>query len=1007
MMMNMNLKRNKIAIGWLFLTLLFLAPSVATAADLSISDLTQNEGDSGTTNFVFAVTLDTDASGPFNVDYATADDSATAGSDYVTNSGTLNFAGTAGETQTVTVAVTGEEIVELNETFFVNISSGSLPVDVNIADAQGVGTITNDDTTGAFSIDDVSLSEGDSGTTNFVFTVTLSHAVDTPVTVDYATADDSATAGSDYVTNSGTLNFAGTAGETQTVTVAVTGEEIVELNESFFVDLSNAQGSGRTLGISDAQGVGTITNDDTTGAFSIDDVSLSEGDSGTTNFVFTVTLSHAVDTPVTVDYATADDSATAGSDYVTNSGTLNFAGTAGETQTVTVAVTGEEIVELNESFFVDLSNAQGSGRTLGISDAQGVGTITNDDTTGAFSIDDVSLSEGDSGTTNFVFTVTLSHAVDTPVTVDYATADDSATAGSDYVTNSGTLNFAGTAGETQTVTVAVTGEEIVELNESFFVDLSNAQGSGRTLGISDAQGVGTITNDDTTGAFSIDDVSLSEGDSGTTNFVFTVTLSHAVDTPVTVDYATADDSATAGSDYVTNSGTLNFAGTAGETQTVTVAVTGEEIVELNESFFVDLSNAQGSGRTLGISDAQGVGTITNDDTTGAFSIDDVSLSEGDSGTTNFVFTVTLSHAVDTPVTVDYATADDSATAGSDYVTNSGTLNFAGTAGETQTVTVAVTGEEIVELNESFFVDLSNAQGSGRTLGISDAQGVGTITNDDTTGAFSIDDVSLSEGDSGTTNFVFTVTLSHAVDTPVTVDYATADDSATAGSDYVTNSGTLNFAGTAGETQTVTVAVTGEEIVELNESFFVDLSNAQGSGRTLGISDAQGVGTITNDDTTGAFSIDDVSLSEGDSGTTNFVFTVTLSHAVDTPVTVDYATADDSATAGSDYVTNSGTLNFAGTAGETQTVTVAVTGEEIVELNESFFVDLSNAQGSGRTLGISDAQGVGTITNDDSATLSLAGPATIQEGTTGTYTISLSHPIQAAVGSGDLTLEILA
>ena len=137
-------------------------------------------------------------------------------------------------------------------------------------------------------------------------------------------------------------------------------------------------------------------------------------------------------------------------------------------------------------------------------------------------------------------------------------------------------------------------------------------------------------------------------------------------------------------------------------------------------------------------------------------------------------------------------------------------------------------------------------------------------------------------------------------------WPTADDSAAAGSDYVANSGTLNFAGTAGETQTVTVAVTGEEIVELNETFFVDLSNAQGSGRTLGISDAQGLGTITNDDTGATVSVADATIPEGG----NAVFTVSLSAPSDADVLVNYATSDGTALVGdSDYTSASGTLTI--------------------------------------------------------------------------------------------------
>src|SRR6185369_6497502 len=158
---------------------------------------------------------------------------------------------------------------------------------------------------------------------------------------------------------------------------------------------------------------------------------------GTTNFTFTVTLSTTADQPITVDYSTADGSATtADGDYVGQSGTLTFA--PGVTsQTITVLVNGDLKVEGDETFNVNLSNARYNGATdasrVDITDAQGVGTITNDDTA-HITISDVTASEGNAGTTNFTFTVTLSTTADQPITVDYSTADGSATtADGDYV----------------------------------------------------------------------------------------------------------------------------------------------------------------------------------------------------------------------------------------------------------------------------------------------------------------------------------------------------------------------------------------------------------------------------------------------------------------------------------------------------------------------------------------------------------------------------------------------
>jgi hypothetical protein len=108
---------------------------------------------------------------------------------------------------------------------------------------------------------------------------------------------------------------------------------------------------------------------------------------------------------------------------------------------------------------------------------------------------------------------------------------------------------------------------------------------------------------------------------------------------------------------------------------------------------------------------------------------------------------------------------------------------------------------------------------------------------------SINSVAANEGNGGVTTFTFTVTLSAASATTVTVNFATADNTATAGSDYTATTGTLTFAPGV-LTQTIAVAVLGDTTVEATESFLVNLSAPSNATITIG----QGVGTITNDDT---------------------------------------------------------------------------------------------------------------------------------------------------------------
>ncbi len=250
--------------------------------------------------------------------------------------------------------------------------------------------------------------------------------------------------------------------------------------------------------------------------------------------------------------------------------------------------------------------------------------------------------------------------------------------------------------------------------------------------------------------------------------------------------------------------------------------------------------------------------------------------------------------------------------------------------------------------------------------------IATAQAANTTPTVSIANAAVAEGNSGSTDMVFNVSLSKAATKAVTVGYSTANGTATATAtataDYTAGSGTLTFA--AGTTaQQIKVKVTGDTTVEPDETFTVTLANP--SGATLGTATA--TGTITNDDTAvvttpPTVSIANASVAEGHSGNTNVAFNVSLSKAYDKAVTVGYSTANGTAAAGTDYTAGSGTLTFAaGTT--TQQIKVNVIGDTTVEPDETFTVTLANP--SGATLGTATA--TGTIVNDDTAVT--APPAT--------------------------------
>ena len=207
---------------------------------LIISDVSVNEGNSGTHRATFTVTLSPAYSQPVTVSFATLAGTAEAGTDYQPVSGMLHFAPNE-TTQTIDVIVNGDVIDEgNNETFSVVLSN---PINANLSDDIGLGTIVDDDTaTIALGVSQSTL-EGDAGSTSITFTISLSTLASFTITVDYATQSGTggafATPDVDYATTSDTLTFS--PGDiTRTFSVSIFGDTDWEPLEYFNVQLSNA-----------------------------------------------------------------------------------------------------------------------------------------------------------------------------------------------------------------------------------------------------------------------------------------------------------------------------------------------------------------------------------------------------------------------------------------------------------------------------------------------------------------------------------------------------------------------------------------------------------------------------------------------------------------------------------------------------------------------------------------------------------------------------------------------
>ncbi len=390
-----------------------------------------------------------------------------------------------------------------------------------------------------FSVNDVSVGEGNTGTANASFTVTLNPPASSTVTVQYQTANGTAAAGTDYAAASGTLTFL--SGESaKPITVVVNGDSTEEPNETFLVNLINASGG---ISIVDGQGLGTITNDDTPSC-SVVTPGVVDGtfEAGNPWPAWTTQASTNFGTPLcdagcgtgggmAPPYSgsswawfggvAAAETGILGQSLALPTSTdlrlrfqMRIGGVAAPaSDTFAVALDGTAIATFAEPAVAEAAYTQreisltpfanGTVRALRFTYTHpdsGSGNLTMDDvqvvncqgpSLPALSIGDLTAGEGNTGTSTATFTVFLSAAGATAVTVGYATADGSATAGSDYVATSGTLTFAPGV-TTQSISVTVNGDTAIEPDETFSVNLGNP--TNATIG--DSLGVGTITNDD-------------------------------------------------------------------------------------------------------------------------------------------------------------------------------------------------------------------------------------------------------------------------------------------------------------------------------------------------------------------------------------------------------------------------------------------------------------------------------------------------------------------------------
>ena len=926
---------------------------------LAVSDAAASEADA---EIAFTVSLDAASTREVTVSYETENGTAEAGADFTGTDGVLTFA--AGETSgTVDVPVVDDDAAEPGESFSLRLGA---PVNAVLGDALGVGRITDDDDLPMLSVLGATASESDGAVD---FDVTLSAASGREVSVQIRTDDGTAVQGRDYGAVVGEMRFP--AGETRRVVgVAVTDDTVDEPDlETFTLTLSSPENAT----LATATATGSIRDDDVAPVVSAEDTTAAETGG---EMVFSVGLTSRTESTVTVDYETVDVSATAGSDYLSTSGTLTFA--PGETaKSVAVTLLRDLLEEGDEVFTLRLDDAQNA--RLG---ASGDGTIRDGGAT-ALRIADATAAEA-SGALEFV--VTASGAAAREMQVDYATRDGTATAGQDYTETQGTLVF--TVGQTRKtirVPVAMDSQDD-EGFETLTVVLSGAVNAT----LADPEATGTIS-DTALPRLSVSDAAVEEGEDA----VFAVTLTAAAPQDVSFGYKTADGSATAGADYTEAGGRLTIP--AGGTEASIAVSTAEDGLDEDDEETFEVRLEQPLYAT--IADGAATGTIRDADPTPTLSVGTATTDEGES----LEFAVTLSAASELEVTVEYETADGTAESPADYTETTGTLTFG--PGETErAVPVPVYQDRLKEETEYLSLVLKSPVNAGFDGAEELARGFILDDDDPPVLGLVLDPIEVAE--QGETSAVLTVEIAgdSAFAEDTTVGLALSGP-AQAGVDYRVTDAEGNaladpwelVLGAGEDSVTATIQAIDDEVDEEVETVTIgavrDRSEV-GSPLTLRIADDDEAGVVVSPAA--------LTLAEGGTKT----YTVALASEPTASVTVTVSSDNEDVTA-------DGPLTFTASDWSTaQTVTVAAAQDANATDDTATLTNTAEGGGyDGESAGVTV-----TVTDDDTAPTAIAltvSPASVEEddGATtvtvtatldGSATLGTATEVRVSVGGGTAT-----
>jgi hypothetical protein len=963
------------------------------------------------------------ASGAVSVHYATADNTAFAGTDYTSTTGTLNWADGDSADKFIAVPVTQNATPDGTRTFTVTIDtptggaalSARTTTTVSVTDDEPnawplgctmpAGFTTTAGATTGWAVSSDQAAEGscslksnlmitpDANTCSSInkaqtqFTATfLAGTVDFKARVSSEGSFDClrfSIDGSDQ--NIGSCSGTGGLGLTAPINQTETNWQ------SFSIPIGSGTHTLRWSYEADCFSAGDNASWIDALAMPIDPASLStfafaqpslfaiEGAAANVNVVVNRTGNTAG--AASVSWTTANGVATAaGTDFGTlgstaqKTGTLSWAAGDATPKNITVGLSTANVPIINNTTFdpirnftVQLTSTTG-GALIGAQNTTQINLLDTESTVG-FTATTANVSEAGP---NVLLTVTRtpSTSVLLSQTVTYTTAAGTATATTDYTTTTGTITFA-VGEDTKTIAVGpvtapapwikVVNDTTIESPETFTVTLS-APTNGMVLGANKVATV-TITSDDSGIVMAAPTRNVGEGD-GTMQVVVN-RVGPAVGA-VGVTYTINNGTAIRGTNFnsAAASGTLNWADGDGTSRTIDITLVNDAIVNTARTFVITLSAP--TGGALLASPSSTTVTIADDDNAVQFTAATMAVMENVTGG-NVTLTVARTGVLTQPASVTYTTADGTGHAGSDYTFSTGTVSWAAGVGGNKTFTVPIINNSLVQASRNFTVGLSSPTGTGTALG----------TNATITVTINDDDKGIQFAQAGYTvmerinpNVVLSVARIGPTSAAASATWATVNGNAISGTDFgVTGSaaprtGTLSWAANDAANKTITIPIINNSIGGQPDRLF-QVTLTPGAGLILG-TPAIATVTIQDDDippqTTVQFAQPKFIVLENVGNAVLAVTRTDLGPGCGLGATVSFATTAGTALATSDFTAKTGTVVWPGGDCSAKQITIAIVNNTVAEPPESFKVTLSNPT-PGTNLGVPQEATV-TILDDD-------------------------------------------